>query len=43
VTEKVIHCATQLGFQLKGVLDSPVIGRKGNREILVGFTRTITA
>jgi 23S rRNA (cytidine1920-2'-O)/16S rRNA (cytidine1409-2'-O)-methyltransferase len=43
VTEKVIHCAMQLGFQLKGVLDSPVIGRKGNREILVGFTRTITA
>jgi 23S rRNA (cytidine1920-2'-O)/16S rRNA (cytidine1409-2'-O)-methyltransferase len=43
VTEKVIHCATQLGFQLKGVLDSPVIGRKGNREILVGFTRTIAA
>jgi 23S rRNA (cytidine1920-2'-O)/16S rRNA (cytidine1409-2'-O)-methyltransferase len=42
VTEKVIHCATQLGFQLKGVLDSPVIGRKGNREILVGFTRTMT-
>ena len=43
VTEKVIHCAMQLGFQLKGVLDSPVIGRKGNREILVGFTRTVTA
>ena len=43
VTEKVIHCAAQLGFQLKGVLDSPVIGRKGNREILVGFARKITA
>jgi 23S rRNA (cytidine1920-2'-O)/16S rRNA (cytidine1409-2'-O)-methyltransferase len=38
VTEKVIACATQLGLQLKGVLDSPVIGRKGNREILVGFS-----
>jgi hypothetical protein len=24
---------------LKGVLDSPVVGRKGNREILVGFAR----
>jgi hypothetical protein len=24
------------------VLDSPVIGRKGNREILVGFAREIT-
>ncbi len=43
VTEKVIACATQLGFQLKGVLDSPVIGRKGNREILVGFSRKIAA
>ena len=42
VTEKVIHCAAQLGFQLTGVLDSPVIGRKGNREILVGLTRKIT-
>ncbi len=43
VTEKVIACATQLGLQLKGVLDSPVIGRKGNREILVSFTRAMTA
>ena len=39
VTEKVIACAAHLGLQLKGVLDSPVIGRKGNREILVGFAR----
>jgi 23S rRNA (cytidine1920-2'-O)/16S rRNA (cytidine1409-2'-O)-methyltransferase len=39
VTEKVIACAEQLGLQLKGVLDSPVVGRKGNREILVGFAR----
>jgi predicted rRNA methylase YqxC with S4 and FtsJ domains len=31
-----------LGLQLKGVLDSPVIGRKGNREILVGFSHEIT-
>jgi len=42
VTEKVIACAAHLGLQLKGVLDSPVIGRKGNREILVGFAREIT-
>ena len=42
VTEKVIACAAHLGLRLKGVLDSPVIGRKGNREILVGFTREIT-
>lgn len=42
VTEKIIACAVHLGLQLKGVLDSPVIGRKGNREILVGFSRGIT-
>ena len=42
VTEKVIACAAHLGLQLKGVLDSPVIGRKGNREILVGFAHEIT-
>jgi len=43
VTEKIIACATQLGLQVKGVLDSPVKGRKGNREVLVGFVRNITA
>ena len=42
VTKKVIACAAHLGLQLKGVLDSPVIGRKGNREILAGFAREIT-
>lgn len=39
VTEKVIACAQHLGFELRGVLDSPVRGRKGNQEILVGFQR----
>jgi len=42
VTQKVITCAAHLGLRLKGVLDSPVIGRKGNREILVGFSCDIT-
>jgi 23S rRNA (cytidine1920-2'-O)/16S rRNA (cytidine1409-2'-O)-methyltransferase len=42
VTEKVIGCAAHLGLQVKDVLDSPVIGRKGNREILVGFYLGIT-
>jgi 23S rRNA (cytidine1920-2'-O)/16S rRNA (cytidine1409-2'-O)-methyltransferase len=42
VTGKVIACAAQLGLQLKGVLDSPVIGRKGNREILVCFARQVS-
>ena len=39
VTEKVLACAQQLGLSVRGSLDSPVIGRKGNREILVGFER----
>jgi 23S rRNA (cytidine1920-2'-O)/16S rRNA (cytidine1409-2'-O)-methyltransferase len=39
VTEKIIGCAVQLGLKLLGVLNSPVTGRKGNREILVGFAR----
>jgi len=43
VTNKIIDCAACLGLTLKGVLDSPVIGRKGNREILVGFAREIAA
>ena len=42
VTEKVIARAAHLGLHLKGVLDSPVVGRKGNREILVGFAREFT-
>ena len=42
VTEKIIDCAAHLGLKLKGVLESPVIGRKGNREILVGFAREVT-
>jgi 23S rRNA (cytidine1920-2'-O)/16S rRNA (cytidine1409-2'-O)-methyltransferase len=37
VTRKVINHAIRLGLELKGILDSPVKGRKGNREILVGF------
>lgn len=42
VTEKIISCAAHLGLHVKGVLDSPVTGRRGNREILVGFARAIT-
>jgi 23S rRNA (cytidine1920-2'-O)/16S rRNA (cytidine1409-2'-O)-methyltransferase len=37
VTQKVIACAVRLGLSPSGVVDSPVKGRKGNREILVGF------
>jgi 23S rRNA (cytidine1920-2'-O)/16S rRNA (cytidine1409-2'-O)-methyltransferase len=39
VTDKVVACAIQLGLRVIGVLDSPVHGRKGNREVLVGFGR----
>ena len=39
VTRKVIACAARLGLHNTGVIDSPVKGRKGNREILVGFQR----
>src|SRR5918993_379646 len=39
VTERVIECAAGLGLQNTGTLDSPVKGRKGNREILVSFLR----
>ena len=37
VTQKVLACAESLGFRPFGVLDSPVPGQKGNREILVGL------
>ncbi len=39
VTEKVLACAAGLGFSRLGVLDSPVAGQKGNREVLVGLRR----
>ncbi len=37
VTDKVLACAELLGFRRLGVLDSPVPGQKGNREILLGL------
>jgi 23S rRNA (cytidine1920-2'-O)/16S rRNA (cytidine1409-2'-O)-methyltransferase len=39
VTQRVIECAAGLGLYSAGTLDSPVKGRKGNREILVSFLR----
>jgi 23S rRNA (cytidine1920-2'-O)/16S rRNA (cytidine1409-2'-O)-methyltransferase len=39
VTEKVLACAEGLGLRALGVIDSPVRGQKGNREILAGFRR----
>ncbi|TAJ23263.1 MAG: TlyA family RNA methyltransferase [Nitrospirae bacterium] len=42
VADKVLACAEGLGLTRLGVLDSPVIGQKGNREILVGLRRSAT-
>lgn len=39
VTEKVVSCAKQIGLELMGRMDSPIEGRKGNREILAWFGR----
>lgn len=41
VTDKILACADQLGLNRVGVLDSPVLGQKGNREVLVGFQRRV--
>lgn len=35
--EKVVTCAEALGFRTLGTVESPITGRKGNRETLVGF------
>ena len=37
--EKVVACASGLGLQLVGSIDSPISGQKGNREILAVFQR----
>ncbi|MEW6543142.1 MAG: TlyA family RNA methyltransferase [Nitrospirota bacterium] len=37
--EKVLACADGLALTQVGVLDSPVPGQKGNREVLVGLRR----
>ena len=40
VTDKILACAAELGLKRVGVLDSPVPGQKGNREVLVGWHRS---
>lgn len=37
VGERIVACAQQHGFVSLGLVDSPVHGQKGNREILVGL------
>ena len=37
--EKVVACADQLGLELIGRIESPIEGRKGNREMLAWFRR----
>jgi len=35
----VVACAQQLGLELADRMESPIEGRKGNREILAWFRR----
>jgi hemolysin TlyA family protein len=37
VSERIVACAQQYGFVSLGLVDSPVHGQKGNREILAGL------
>ncbi len=37
--KKVVTCAHQLGWMLAGRMESPIEGRKGNREMLAWFRR----
>ncbi|HKN87154.1 MAG TPA: TlyA family RNA methyltransferase [Nitrospiraceae bacterium] len=37
VSERIVACAQQHGFVSLGLVDSPVHGQKGNREILSGW------
>lgn len=37
VRDKIIQCGESLGLEPIGVIDSPIEGRKGNREILIAF------
>lgn len=43
VREKMVGLAEGLGLSVIGSMDSPVHGRKGNREILMSFYRPVTA
>lgn len=43
VVEKIAACATALGLEMVDHFDSPVEGRKGNREILAWFRRRLGA
>jgi 23S rRNA (cytidine1920-2'-O)/16S rRNA (cytidine1409-2'-O)-methyltransferase len=42
VREKMVGLAEGLGLSVIGSMDSPVHGRKGNREILMSFYRAVT-
>jgi 23S rRNA (cytidine1920-2'-O)/16S rRNA (cytidine1409-2'-O)-methyltransferase len=42
VKEKMVGLAEGLGLSVIGSMDSPVHGRKGNREILMSFYRPVT-
>ena len=38
VVEEIKDCATSQGFNLRGVIDSPIFGQDGNREFLACFS-----
>ena len=39
--EKVVACAVQFGLEFAGRMESPIEGRKGNREFLAWFRRKV--
>ncbi len=43
VAQRIQGMAQQLGFDCLGLFDSPVQGKKGNREILLGLRWTVSA
>ncbi|MGQ0812765.1 MAG: TlyA family RNA methyltransferase [Nitrospiraceae bacterium] len=38
VTGKIINCAKVLGLSVRGFMDSPILGQKGNREIVLALS-----
>lgn len=43
VKEKISRLAEELGLTVAGSMDSPIHGRKGNREILMSFHRPLSS
>jgi 23S rRNA (cytidine1920-2'-O)/16S rRNA (cytidine1409-2'-O)-methyltransferase len=41
VCDEIAGCLVELGFEVLGILPSPILGRDGNRELLIGAIRLI--